>query len=158
MADKSPLREGRWQSCALWRPWGRRHTGDLCTDLVSGRACVSTDAGLLLNRRSLFLKQRMRLPSCSVLSLLGLPVLRRQRPVPERLRARRQTGSEAAAASAGGISRSAGCSRRLWEDEDFSVLSWGRSAWPLPHTPLREGAQALFDGGLYFLHRPHWPV
>lgn len=53
MADKSPLREGRWQSFALWRPWGRRHTGDLCTDLVSGRACVSTNVGLLSNRRSI---------------------------------------------------------------------------------------------------------
>lgn len=98
---------------------------DLCIDLVSGRACVSTDVALLSNRRSIFLKQRMRLPPCSVLSLLGLPVLRCQHPVPESLRARRQRGSEAAAGSAGCISRSAGYSWGSWEDEDFSVLSGG---------------------------------
>lgn len=126
---------------------------DLCTDLVSGRACVPTDVGLLSNRRSISLKQRMRLPSCSVLSLLGLPVLRRQHPVPESLRARRQTGLEAAAGSAGCSSRSAGYSRRFWEDEDFPVPLGGGLPGLCPPLLFGKCAQALFNSGLYFLRQ-----
>lgn len=152
MADKSLLREGRWRSCALWRPWGWRHTDDLSPDLVSGRASVPTGMGHLLNGRSVLLRQRMRLPSCSVLSLLGLPVLRRQRPVPARLRARRQMGSEAAAGSAGAspdLQAIPGDSGRMKK----SLFSLGEVCLAAAPAPLHEGAQALLNAGLYSLRQ-----
>lgn len=107
------------------------------------------------------LESGMLLPSCSVLSLLELPVLGCQHPVHERMRARRKTelgGQQGASADLQEIPGDSGRMKTFL----FSALG-ARSAWPLPpHSSSSGHAPTLSDSGRHFLRqegpRPHWPV